>query len=81
METGQKYKEEIIRMKQQLLNSQYVGTYQGDRNIEDAENDPNIILGEDEAVQDQMQQSYGQSKLNQLFQMMKNSQNKTDKVI
>lgn len=52
METGQKYKEEIIRLKQQLMNSQHVGTYQGDRLIEEAENDPNIKFAEDDMEAD-----------------------------
>jgi hypothetical protein len=77
METGHKYREEIMKLKNQLMKSAHVGTYLGDRLIEEAENDPNIKLAEspiksdgegDEPVNHSA--SYGQSKLNQLFQMM-----------
>ena len=83
METGQKYKEEIMKLKQQLMKSSHLGTYQGDRYIEEAENDPNIQL----SLQDEPEPgsnpnaSYGQSQLNQLFSMMHKSQNRTDKTI
>ena len=76
-----------MKLKQQLLKSQHLGTYQGDRHIEEAENDPNINLGEsptkeeEEEISSAAQASYGQNKLNQLFQMMQKSQNKTDQAI
>jgi hypothetical protein len=66
-----------------------VGTYQGDRHIEEAENDPNIHLrGDDEDDKNsngeeisQLAASYEQSKLSQLFNMMQKSQNRTDQAI
>ena len=42
LETGSKYKEEITKLKNQLTKQQHIGTYQGDRIIEEAENDPKI---------------------------------------
>jgi hypothetical protein len=36
-----------MKIKQQLTNSQHVGTYAGDWLIEEAENDPNIVFAED----------------------------------
>ena len=32
------------------MKSQHLGTYQGDRHIEDAENDPTIKLGKDSPI-------------------------------
>ena len=56
------------------MKSAHVGTYMGDRIIEEAENDPNIILSESPVKSDSEgdlptnpSASYGQSKLNQLF--------------
>lgn len=71
------------------MKSAHVGTYMGDRLIEEAENDPNIKLaespmksdGEGESDSINPSASYGQSKLNQLFQMMQKSQKRTDEVI
>lgn len=86
METGQKYKEEILKLKQQLKGSQHLGTYQGDRFIEEAENDPSMMMREPSPdskgeVEPLAQASYGRSKLNELFQMMQKSQNRTDQII
>jgi hypothetical protein len=69
METGQKYKEEIMKLKNQLMKASHVGTYMGDRLIEEAENDPNIKLAESPVKSDgegdvNASASYGQSKLN-----------------
>ena len=47
-EAGHKFKEEILKLKQELMKSTHVGTYAGDRIIEEAENDPDIILGEED---------------------------------
>lgn len=58
------------------MKSAHVGTYMGDRLIEEAENDPNIKLAESPMKADSEGEedpavnpnaSYGQSKLNQLF--------------
>jgi hypothetical protein len=47
MEAGFKYKEEILKLKQELTNNgKPVGTLQGDRHIDEAENDPNMFLKE-----------------------------------
>ena len=43
VEAGYKFKEEIFKLKQEMTQSR-VGTLAGDRIIEEAENDPNIIL-------------------------------------
>ncbi len=66
-----------MKLKNQLMKSTHVGTYLGDRLIEEAENDPNIKLAESPIKSDgegdeptNPSASYGQSKLNQLFQMM-----------
>lgn len=70
------------------MKSAHLGTYQGDRNIEEAENDPNIVLNSPEKKSEDgsdgegsKNATYGQSKLAQLFQMMHKSQNKTDQII
>jgi hypothetical protein len=80
METGQKYRDEIMKIKNQLMKSAHVGTYMGDLLIEEAENDPNIKLADSPVKSDgesdlptNPSASYGQSKLNQLFQMMHKS--------
>jgi hypothetical protein len=60
METGQKYKEEILKLKQELLGAKYVGTHAGDRLLEDAENDPTLKLNESpEKEEPSMDASYG----------------------
>lgn len=41
VEAGFKFKEEILKIKQELMRSK-VGTLAGDRNIEEAENDPDF---------------------------------------
>ena len=41
VEAGFKFKEEILKIKQELMKSK-VGTLAGDRNIEEAENDPDF---------------------------------------
>ena len=47
MEAGFKYKEEILKLKHELTNNgKAVGTLQGDRLIDEAENDPNMFLKE-----------------------------------
>ena len=55
-EAGFKYKEEILRLKQEILHSKnQIGTLQGDRNIEEAELDPNMFLNDlddEEGVKD-----------------------------
>ena len=89
METGQKYRDEIMKIKNSLLKQSHLGTYMGDRLIEEAENDPNIKLsespmksdGEEDTDSANPSASYGQSKLNQLFSMMHKSQKRTDEVI
>lgn len=43
VEAGFKFKEEIFKLKQEMTKSR-VGTLAGDRIIEEAESDPNIIL-------------------------------------
>jgi hypothetical protein len=75
LETGQKYKEEIMKLKNQLVGQAHLGTYQGDRFIEEAEHDhPEINLakgsgeGSDGGEGDRPASAmYGQSKLSQLF--------------
>ena len=52
LEAGYKYKEEIIKIKQELMKTTHVGTYQGDRIIEDAENDPDIDLEDEDEEED-----------------------------
>ena len=75
MEAGYKFKEEIIKLRQELMSTK-VGTLAGDRILEEAENDPNLDLkeeqyraqdGDDQAEIDQQQRSFGVGKLNQLF--------------
>ena len=69
------------------MKSTHVGTYLGDKLIEEAENDPNIKLADSPVKSDgegdnlNPSASYGQSKLTQLFQMMQKSQKRTDEVI
>jgi hypothetical protein len=41
MDAGYKFKEEILKIKQELMNNK-VGTLAGDRILADAEGDPNI---------------------------------------
>jgi hypothetical protein len=60
LETGQKYKEEIMKLKNELMKQSHIGTYQGDRLIEEAENDPNIKLSSMEKGED----SDGESPVN-----------------
>jgi hypothetical protein len=52
LETGQKYKEEIMKLKNELMKQSHIGTYQGDRLIEEALNDPNIKLSSMEKGED-----------------------------
>ena len=61
-EAGHKFREEIMKIKQELMKSTHVGTYAGDRIIEEAENDPNIILGEgddNDGDEDEKNGTYG----------------------
>lgn len=53
MEAGYKYKEEILKLKLELTNNgKQIGTYQGDKLLEEAENDPEIYLKELEKLDD-----------------------------
>jgi hypothetical protein len=47
MEAGYKFKEEIIKLRQELMSTK-VGTLAGDRILEEAENDPNLDLKEEQ---------------------------------
>ena len=46
MEAGYKFKEEILKIKQELMSTK-VGTLAGDKILADAEADPNIEFKED----------------------------------
>ena len=63
-----------MKLKNQLMNQAHLGTYQGDKFIEDAESDPNINLtggnGNNSGNEESPSATYGQSKLSQLFQIM-----------
>ena len=66
VEAGHKYREEIIKLKQEILSSK-VGTLAGDRILEDAENDPLLHLKDDEEDGDNVDgedKTYGAGKLN-----------------
>ncbi|CDW76546.1 protein phosphatase 1 regulatory subunit 7 isoform x1 [Stylonychia lemnae] len=83
MESGYRFKEQIFKLKQEMTNSR-VGTYQGDRIIEEAENDPNIILSEilkDDLEDENGKNTYGAGKLSEIFQKMQKNQSKTDQAI
>jgi len=62
------------------MSNSRVGTLQGDRIIEEAENDPNIILSEilKEEEEDSSKNTYGAGKLGEIFQKMQKNQSKTD---
>lgn len=47
VEAGYRYKEEIIRMKAEIIGQGKIGTYQGDRILDEAENDPNMKFKDD----------------------------------
>jgi len=68
VEAGHRYKQEIFKIKQEIMSSK-VGTMQGDRIIEDAENDPNIVL-KDEDGDNGKGNTYGAGKLSQIFSKM-----------
>eukprot|EP00347_Sterkiella_histriomuscorum_P021343 403334317 len=87
VEAGYKFKEEIFKLKQEMTQSR-VGTLAGDRIIEEAENDPNIILSNimrDDLDNDPNNQqnagTYGAGKLNEIIQKMQKGQAKTDQAI
>jgi uncharacterized protein YaaN involved in tellurite resistance len=86
MEAGYKFKEEILKLKQELMSTK-VGTLAGDKILADAEGDPNIefkdeqINGDDDEENENNQRSYGVGKLNQLFSKYQKTQSKTDQII
>ena len=85
VEAGFKFKEEIMKIKQDLMKTK-VGTLAGDRILEDAENDDNIVFkddmyqdeNDDSNNQDGRGSNYGVGKLNQLFSKFSKNQSKTD---
>lgn len=78
VEAGHKYKEEIFKLKQEIQKTggKSIGTLAGDRYIDEAENDPNIILREleEEDANDNegslRGDSYKAKQLGQLFNRM-----------
>lgn len=48
VDAGHRYKEEILKLKTEILAHGKVGSYTSTKNIEEAENDPNFELKDDE---------------------------------